>query len=166
MAITRRKAIALLSTSMVAASGFSSFSLAVAQPGAQPPAELVALVETVLKAYSSKDLALLKSVYGGNLVIIDGFGRFRWTGPNAMDEWWADVEQFFKDVDVASEELTSQGIRAWGVNGDRGYVSVSATLTIKRNKGEPIIRPGVLTFTLAKLSNVWKAEGHAWGRLN
>jgi ketosteroid isomerase-like protein len=166
MNVTRRNAIALLPASVVTASGFPQFGKAQAQGAQQPPADLVALVDIVFKAYSSKDLASLKSVYGGNLVIIDGFGRFRWTGQNALDEWWADVEKFFKDFDVASEELSSQGIRAWGVTGDRAYVSVSATLTIKRNRGEPIFRPGVLTFTFAKLGDTWKAEGHAWGRLS
>ena len=170
MMLTRRKAIALLPTSMVAASGFSQFGVAQTREGAQnaqaPPAEIVTLIDTVFKAFNSKDFALLKSVYGDNLVIIDGFGRYRWIGPNALAEWWADGVTWAKDGGVESEHLSSKGIRAWGVSGDRAYASISATLTITLKIGEPIIRPGILTFTFGKLGESWKAEGHAWGRLS
>jgi hypothetical protein len=97
-------------------------------------------------AFNSKDFALLKRIYGDNLVIV------------AVT--WA------KDGGVESEHLSSQGIRAWGVSGDRAYASISATLTITLKRGEPIIRPGILTFTFGKLDEGWKAEGHAWGRLS
>lgn len=83
-----------------------------------------------------------------------------------MDEWWVEVEKWVKAGGVASEHLAHQGIRAWGVAGDRAYASNSATLTIKLNNGAPIIRPGTLVLTFAKLGDTWKAEGHAWGRLN
>ena len=168
--ITRRKAIALFPTSIVTASGFSQFGVAQTREGAQnawgPPADILALVDTVLKAFNTKDFALLKSVYGDNLTIIDGFGRYRWIGPNALAEWWADGETWAKEGGVESEHLSSQGVRAWGVSGDREYASISATLKKKKKKGEPIIRPGILTFTFGKLGEMWKAEGHAWGRLS
>jgi ketosteroid isomerase-like protein len=170
MTTTRRKAITLFPTCMVAASGFSPFGVAQIREGAQnapdPPADIVAVIDTVFRAFNSKDFALLKSVYGDNLVIIDGFGRYRWIGSNALAEWWADAETWAKDGGIESEHLSSQGIRAWGVGGDRAYASVSATLTIKLKKGEPIVRPGILTFTFGKLGERWKAEGHAWGRLS
>ena len=76
------------------------------------------------------------------------------------------MENMAKDGGVESEHLSSQGVHAWGVSGDRAYASVSATLTITLKKGEPIIRPGILTFTFGKLGEMWKAEGHAWGRLS
>jgi hypothetical protein len=76
MLLTRRKAIALFPTSMVAATVFSQFGVAQTREGAQnpqePPTDIVALVDTVFRAFNSKDSTLLKSVYAGNLVIIDG----------------------------------------------------------------------------------------------
>ena len=120
----------------------------------------------MFKAFNSKDFDLLKSVYAGNLVIIDGFAPYRWIGPNALDEWWADTEWWAKNGGVESERLSYQGMLASGVTGARAYASVSATLTIQLTKGEPIIRPGTLVFTFAKLGELWKAEGHAWGRLS
>jgi ketosteroid isomerase-like protein len=168
--LTRRKAMSLLLASMAATSGFSQFGLAQTREGPQNveelPADISALVETVFRAFNSKDFNLLKSVYAGNLVIIDGFAPYRWMGPHALDEWWADTERWAKDGGVASEHLSYEGILASGVAGARAYASTSATLTIKLNKGEPIIRRGTLIFTFAKLGEMWKAEGHAWGRLS
>src|SRR5262249_41983276 len=119
MIITRRNAIALF-PAMVATSSFSQDGAAQTKEGAQPPAEIVSIIDAVFKAYSSKDFASLKSVYAdNNLVIIDGFGRFRWIGPNALNDWRADVEIFLKDFGVENEHLSNEGIRAWGVSGDR-----------------------------------------------
>jgi hypothetical protein len=40
----------------------------------------------------------------------------------------------------------------------RAYAVLSATLTIGLKKGESIIRPGILIYTLIKLGAEWKAE--------
>jgi hypothetical protein len=46
----------------------------------------------------------------------------------------------------------------WQVVGTRAYAVPSATLTIALEKGESIIRPGILIYTVIKLSGQWKAE--------
>ena len=130
------------------------------------PNEIAALIETVFEAFNSKNPTLFKSVYGGDVVVIDGFAPFRWIGPNALAEWWADAEKWAKGGGVQKEQLVSNGILAAGLSGDRAYASIAAILTITLKKGEPIVRPGTLTFTFAKLGAAWKAEGHAWGRLS
>jgi len=130
------------------------------------PTEIVALIDTAFKAFNSKNSALFKSVYGGNVVVTDGFAPFRWIGPNALADCWADAEKRAADGSVEKEHLAFKGILAWGLRGNRAYASISATLTITLKKGDPIIRPGTLTYTFAKLGDVWKAEGHAWGRLS
>ncbi len=130
------------------------------------PGELKALIDAVFKAFNSKNSTLLNSVYGGDLVVIDGFAPFRWIGPNALKQWWADAEKWAEDLGVEKEHLAFRDILAWGLSGNRAYASISATLTITLKNAETIIRPGILTYTFAKLGDVWKAEGHAWGRLS
>lgn len=130
------------------------------------PDEIMALINTLFSAYGGKDFALLKSVYGDDVVIVDGFSPFRWTGPNALDSWWADVKAWVKAGGVEHEHLAFEKVRAWGASGERAYVSMSATLTISLVTGDPIVRPGILTTTYARRSGVWKAEGHTWGRLS
>jgi hypothetical protein len=51
------------------------------------------------------------------------------------------------------------------VVGTRAYAVISATIITLR-KEEPITRPGILTYTLVKLGEDWKSEGHTWGRLS
>jgi ketosteroid isomerase-like protein len=168
--ITKRKAITLVPASLVAASSFSKSGGAQTPTETQVPNELppeiIALINTVFKAFNNKDSDLLYSVYAGNVVVIDGFAPYRWTGPNALAEWRADTETWAKDGGVEKEYLAYNGMPAWGLSGARAYASISAILTITLKKGAPITRPGILTFTFAKLDDGWRAEGHAWGRLS
>jgi hypothetical protein len=78
--ITKRKAITLIPASLATASSFSKFG--VAQTQKEPPAEIMTLIDTVFKAFNTKDCALLYSAYVGNLVVIDGFAPYRWVGPS------------------------------------------------------------------------------------
>jgi ketosteroid isomerase-like protein len=132
----------------------------------QPPDEIMALIDSVFNAYNSKNHALMSSIYGDDVVIVDGFGPFRWFGPNAFNNWWADAEKWVQAGGVEKEHLVNQGVLTWGLSGNRAYASISAILTITLKKGEPIIRPGILTYSFAKTGDVWKAEGHTWGRLS
>jgi ketosteroid isomerase-like protein len=130
------------------------------------PADITALIDTVFHAFNAKNATLFHSVYGDNVVIVDGFAPYRWFGPKALAEWWADAQTWAEEGGVEHEHLAYQGIRAWGCSGHRAYASIAATLTITRKQGEPIVRPGTLTYTFARRGEVWKAEGHTWGRLS
>ncbi|PWT94595.1 MAG: hypothetical protein C5B55_02390 [Blastocatellia bacterium] len=132
----------------------------------RPPDEIIALIDTVFTAYNSKNLALISGVYGNEVVIVDGFAPFRWSGPNALNNWWTDAERWLQAGGVEHEHLANEGVKAWGLSGDRAYASISAILTITLKKGEQIIRPGTLTYSFAKTGEGWKAEGHTWGRLS
>jgi ketosteroid isomerase-like protein len=168
--ITKRKAITLLPGSLVVASSFSKSGVAQTPKETQGPnelpAEIIALISTVFKAFNSKDFDLLYSVYAGNVVVVDGFAPYRWIGPKALAEWWADTETWAKEGGVEKEYLAYNGMPAWGLSGARAYASISATLTITLKNRTQITRPGILAFTFAKLNEGWKAEGHAWGRLS
>jgi ketosteroid isomerase-like protein len=131
-----------------------------------PPSDIMALIETVFTAYNSKNHTLMSGVYGDDVVIVDGFAPFRWVGPNAFNDWWADAEKWVQAGGVENEHLGNQGVLAWGVSGNRAYASISAMLTITLKNGEQIIRPGTLTYSFARTGEVWKAEGHTWGRMN
>lgn len=132
----------------------------------EPPAEIIALVNTALDAFNRKDSAVFSSAYGGDVVIVDGFAPFRWIGPGAVARWWADAETWGKTGGVVKEHISFDGIRCCEVLGTRAYAALSATLTITLKAGEPIIRPGILVYSFARQGDVWKAEGHTWGRLS
>ena len=169
--ITKRQAVTVAPVSLlVAASTFAKSASAQTIEGAlRPkdlPPEIMALVDTVYKGFNSKDFDLFKSAYAGDVVIIDGFAPYRWTGPSAVKEWWDNGEEWDKKFAVEKGDLAYKGILAWGVAGARGYASSSAVFTMTLKDGKSIVRPGILTLTFAKLDQGWKADGQAWGRLS
>lgn len=128
--------------------------------------EIIALIKTALDAFNRKDSETFKSVYGGDIVMVDGFAPFRWIGPGAQDKWWADAENWGKAGGVVKEHIAVEGIRCCEVTDTRAYATLSATLTITLKVREPIVRPGILAYTFAKHGDAWKAEGHTWSRLS
>lgn len=97
---------------------------------------------------------------------VDGFAPLRWIGPGAEARWWADAETWGKAGGVVKEHISFEGIRCCEVIGTRAYAVLSATLTITLKAREPIVRPGILVYSFARQGDVWKAEGHTWGRLS
>jgi hypothetical protein len=67
---------------------------------------------------------------------------------------------------VASEHISVEKTLHCQVVRTRAYAVLSATLTIGLKKGESIIRPGILIYTLIKLGAEWKAEVTDLGWLN
>lgn len=106
--------------------------------------EIIALINTALDAFNRKDSETFKSVYGGDIVIVDGFAPFRWIGPGAQDKWWADAENWGKVGGVVKEHIAFEGIRCCEVIDTRAYATLSATLTITLKAREPIVRPSIL----------------------
>jgi hypothetical protein len=131
-----------------------------------PPAEIKQVIDTALSAFNAKDYTAFNNTFGGEVVIIDGFAPFRWIGPDAQGRWWSEAERWAKDLGVVSEHIAVEKVLHWQVVGTRAYAVLSATLKITLQQREPIIRPGILTYTLVKLDADWKAEGHAWARLS
>lgn len=131
----------------------------------EPPAEIKALIHTVLGGFNSKDSVLYNSAFSGDAVVIDGIAPYRWTGPNAQARWFSDAEKWVHDFGVENERIVSDRIVHAAVAGTHAYVVLSATLffTLKGQNGS---RPGILTFTFAKQGNTWKVESQAWGRLS
>ena len=128
--------------------------------------EIKAVIDRVLSSFNSKNANLFNSSFGGEVVIVDGFAPFRWIGPNAQERWWTEAERWGEELGVASEHLSVEKMLHCQVVGTRAYAVLSATLTIGLKKGEWIIRPGILIYTLIKVGGEWKAESQTWGRLN
>src|SRR3954447_14360832 len=130
--ITKRQALTAAPTALLVASALARHATAQTVQGEPKlndlPPEVKAIIETVFKAFNSKDVALLKSVYAGDLVLVDGFAPYRWTGPNAVGDWWDDADGWAKRGGVEKEELVYKSLLASGVAGARGYASTSATL--------------------------------------
>lgn len=132
----------------------------------EPPAEIKALIDTVLGGFNRKDSALYNSAFGEDAVVIDGIAPYRWTGPNAQARWFSDAEKWVHDFGVENETIVCDRIVHATVVGTHAYVVLSATLFFNLKGGQSGSRPGILTFTLAKQVNEWKVGSQAWARLS
>ncbi|MGB6966305.1 MAG: hypothetical protein WBD90_17795, partial [Xanthobacteraceae bacterium] len=103
MTLTRRKAIALLPTSMVAASGFSQAGAAQTN---NPPTEIQTLIDNHINGFNTQNVELFFGVFGDTAIIIDGIAPYRWLNPNAPANWLADVEKWRKNLGVSHEHLS------------------------------------------------------------
>jgi hypothetical protein len=130
------------------------------------PSDIGTSIDTALGAFNDKNPGLFSGTLGTEVVIIDGFAPFRWSGLNAQERWWIAAETWAKELAVLSEHIAQERVVHWQVVGVHGYVVVSATLTITLSKGDPIRRSGILTYTLLKVGDKWKVETQAWARMN
>ena len=159
MTLTRRKAIALFPTSMVAASGFSQSGAA--QTG-NPPKEIQTLIDNHINGFNTQNTELFLGVFGDTAIIIDGIAPYRWLNPNAPANWLADVEKWRKNLGVSQEHL-SYKMGFWNVEGSDAYAVIAGTLAATI-KGQPVVLTGTLAYTFSKRGEVWKIDSQAWGR--
>ena len=132
----------------------------------EPPAEIKAVIDTVLGGFNNKDALLYTSAFSGDAIVIDGIAPYRRTGPNAPARWFADAEKWVHEFSVENEKIACDKIVHSAVVGTHAYVVLSATLSFSLKGGQTGCRPGILTFTLGKQGDKRKVESEAWGRLN
>src|SRR5690242_850193 len=110
-----------------------------AQPISPPnelPAEIKAVIDTVLGGFNRKDSALYSSAFGRDAVVIDGIAPYRWTGPNAQDRWFSEAEKWVHDFNVENETIACDRIFHAAVVGTHAYVVLSATLSFRLKGGQ------------------------------
>ena len=159
MTLTRRKAIALFPTSMVAASGFSQSGAA---QTSNPPREIQTLIDNHINGFNAHNNELFLGVFGGDAIIIDGIAPYRWLNPNAPANWIADSDKWRKDLGVSYEHMSYE-MGFWNVEGSAAYAVIAGTFTVTI-KGETVARTGTLAYTFSKHGEVWKIGAQAWGR--
>ena len=159
MMLTRRKAIAVFPTSMVAASGFSQSGAAQTK---DPPREIQTLIDNHINGFNTQNIELFLGVFGDTAIIIDGIAPYRWLNPNAPANWLADVEKWRKDLGVSHEHLSYE-MGFWNVEGSAAYAVIAGKLTVTI-KGQTVARTGTLAYTFSKHGEGWKIDAQAWGR--
>ena len=132
----------------------------------EPPAEIKAVIDTVLDGFNNKDSVLYNSAFSRDAIVIDGIAPYRWTGPNAPARWFSDAEKWVHEFGVENENIACDKIVHAAVVGTHAYVVLSATLSFSLKGGQMGSRPGILTFTFGKQGDKWKVESQSWGRLS
>ena len=88
MTLTRRNAIALFPTSIVAVSGFSQSGAA---QTSDPPREIQTLIDNHINGFNTQNIKLFFGVFGDTAIIIDGIAPYRWLNPSRNWRRWGGV---------------------------------------------------------------------------
>ena len=128
----------------------------------KPPSEIQTLIDNHINAFNTQNTELFLSVFGDTAIIIDGIAPYLWPNPNAVANWFADVEKWRENLGVSHEQLSYE-MGFWNVDGSYAYAVISGTLTITI-KGHDVVRSGTLAYTFSKHGQEWKIDAQAWGR--
>ena len=128
----------------------------------KPPSEIQTLIDNHINAFNTQNTELFLSVFGDTAIIIDGIAPYLWPNPNAVANWFADVEKWRENLGVSHEQLSYE-MGFWNVDGSYAYAVISGTLTITI-KGQDVVRSGTLAYTFSKHGQEWKIDAQAWGR--
>jgi uncharacterized protein (TIGR02246 family) len=134
---------------------------AVAAQTSGPNAEVQATVEAALTAAQAGDLQRLQAQYAPDCVFVDEFAPFRWSGPNAIENYLASAAHMYRETQHGGVKMTASPPRYIYVSGDDAYVieHLSETATVK---GKPYDSAGSLVFTLTRIDHVWKITSQTW----
>lgn len=97
----------------------------------------------------------------GDIVIIDEFAPFRWTGPRAAQQWAADYGKHAKATGVTGGKVSYGKPTRQEVAGDTGYVIVPTVYSYKE-KGRAMAEEGSITASVRRAPDGWKLTGWTW----
>jgi ketosteroid isomerase-like protein len=128
---------------------------------AGPNPEVTATVDAAFRAMDSGDIKTLREQYAPDCVFVDEFEPFLWTGPGAIDGYFAAGGRMYQETQHQPGKTTSGPAAFVYVSGDRAFVvePVSGTGLVH---GKPYSQTGAFAFTLARIDGRWKITSQTW----
>ena len=126
-----------------------------------PNAEVMATVDTALSAAASGDIGKLRDQYAPDCAFTDEFAPFFWSGPNAIDGYFASGGRMYQETQHRDGKTTISPPAYIYVSGDRAFVveAVSGSATVR---GKPYSQQGVFAFALARADGRWRIISQTW----
>ena len=126
-----------------------------------PKAEVAATVDAVLKAGQAGDMQALRDLYAPDCTFIDEFAPFLWSGPHAIDSYFASGFQMYQQTQHMNGKTTLSPPAFVYVAADRALVvePLSGTATVH---GKPYSLQGAYAYTLARIDGRWKITSQTW----
>jgi ketosteroid isomerase-like protein len=125
--------------------------------------EVLAVVRAALSAAQSGDQKDLRDKYADDCVFIDEFAPYRWSGPNAIDGYFASAAKMYQETQHSDVSMTVGAAKYVYVTGDEAYV-VEPLREQAKVKGRAYKSAGSLTFTLRRIGHAWKITSQAWSK--
>jgi ketosteroid isomerase-like protein len=148
--------IPLLSVPKTYAAGINSYdTLKTLKP------EVLAIVNTALKASYTYDISKVAELYAPNAVVIDEQQPFSWNGPLAGVQWVNSVQKAVKDFKIKNFKVNVKRIKVFQQTEEIAYLVVPVEYTGTIN-GDPFDEEGAFTFVLRIVGDKWLIKSQAW----
>jgi ketosteroid isomerase-like protein len=137
-----------------AAAAAASFAFATSAM-AGPAEEAAAAVTTWVDKFNAGDTNAFKAAHAPNAVIIDEFGPYLWSGPNAPQQWLDDYGKDAATHGITGGRLDYAAPTRAQSNGNMAYV-VLPTIYRFQQAGKMKSAAGNMTFVMTKAGHDWK----------
>ena len=124
-------------------------------------AEVERAIGQMMDGFNKGDIAMVKAAHVASPTIIDNVPPFAWSGPNAFDEWLADLGKFEAAQGKSDGKVTFAPVVDEVVRGDRAYVVTRSSYEYTQNQRQ-MREEGYTAFVLVKLGAAWKVESWSW----
>ena len=128
---------------------------------AAPDGAVRKTVDAALDAAQSGNVAQLRAQYLPDCVFGDEFAPFYWSGPHAIDAYFASAARMYRDTKMTGTKVSHGAPTFVYAGADRAYVTVPLRVRAQA-AGRPYAATGVLTFTLLKTAAAWKIASQSW----
>jgi len=125
-------------------------------------ADVTAPIHQFIDSFNKGDANSAFATYAsGDIMIVDEFAPFSWSGPNAPRAWAADLEKEMKGEGSTEGQVKYGAPTRTEIMGDRAYV-ILPTSFVYRLKSKPMVEKGQMTFVLSSQGGDWKIAAWTW----
>ncbi len=124
---------------------------------------MLLVVDTALNAAQAGDVKTLREQYTDDCTFIDEFAPFLWSGPGALNDYFASAAQVFQETRHTAVTMTKGTPKFVYVTPQSAYVIEPMTEKALVD-GRPYSSSGSLVFVLTKQASGWKIRSQTWAK--
>jgi hypothetical protein len=124
-------------------------------------AEVLKIVNTVIKASGTFDIDAVANLYTPNALIADEEPPFSWNGSTAGVQWVSTVEKTCKEFKLRDFKGKIGRISVYLQTEESVYLVVPVNYTAQI-KGDPFEEDGAFTFVLRMVNGSWLIKSQVW----
>jgi hypothetical protein len=129
-------------------------------PTDKPDAEMMAPVDKLARFIEGGAVGVPDGIFADkDVVIVENFAPFLFTGPDALDDWAAGMHAHLEGVTELGHGFGEAC--DFSRSGDTAYFSLP-TAWRGINRGEPFAESGGWALVLTKESGVWRLLAYGW----
>jgi hypothetical protein len=124
--------------------------------------DVMAPIRQFIDGFNTGDTKSAFAAYAkGDIIIIDEFTPYHWSGPDAAHAWADGYEKHATATGVTDGSVKYGSPTRTEIEGDSAYVILPATYLYKEH-GKPMVEKAQLTVVLRSEGGTWKISGWTW----